>query len=123
MDKIDEQLNNLSATEIPSNLHQYVMRRINYKKIKPALFVAFVLLVFNFTVITWHINAKLIDAEFLDMTRDFLEVFSFNFSFIKTILENFFEIVSPMIFLSAIFSLAGAIYTGKKISFYQFGKI
>jgi hypothetical protein len=57
------------------------------------------------------------------MTRDFLEVFNFNFSFINTILLNFFEIVSPLLVVSAILSLGGAIYTGKKISFYHFSQI
>jgi hypothetical protein len=123
MEKIDEQLNNLSVVEVPTLVHQSVMRKVNYQKIKPALFIAFALLVFNFLVIAWHINAKLIDAEFADMTQDFFEVFNFNFSFIGTVWVSFFEIISPMLFLSAVLSLIGAIYTGKKISFYQFGKL
>jgi hypothetical protein len=123
MEKIEEQLNNLFWAEIPFDLHQSVMRKINYQKIKPVLFSSFILLALNFLLIAWHINAKLIDAEFIDMTRDFFEVFSFNFSFINTTLMNFFEIISPALVLSAFFSLAGAIYLGTKISFYQFGKI
>ncbi len=123
MEKIDEQLNNLSAMEVPQGFHHSVMRKINYKRLKPALFIAFVLLAFNFLAIAWHINAKLIDAEFFDMTQDFFEVFNFNFSFISTILGNFFEIISPALVLSAVLSLAGAIYTGKKIAAYQFSKI
>ena len=123
MEKIDEQLYNLGAVEIPNDLHQSVMRRVNYQKIKPALFIAFFLFLLNFIIIAWHINAKLIDTEFIDMTRDFLDVFSFNFSFIKIIVGNFFEIISPMIFLSAVLSLAGAVYIGEKISLYhRFGK-
>ena len=122
MDKIDEQLNNLSTVKIPAGMHQYVMRRINYQKIKPVLLVAFALLVLNFLIIGWHINAKLIDAEFIDMTQDFFEVFNFNFAFFNTILTSLFEIISPMLVLSAILSLVGAIYTGKKISFYYLAK-
>ena|ERR1035437_1431624 len=118
MEKIDEHLNNLNMVEIPIHLHQSVMRKVNYQKIKPVLFVAFALLLFNFLVIAWHINAKLIDAEFLDMTQDFFEVFHFNVSFISTMWVSFFEIISPMLALSAILSLIGAIYTGKQISFY-----
>jgi hypothetical protein len=120
MEKIEEQLNNFLPAEIPFGLHQSVMRRVNYQKIKPALFIGFILLVFNFLIIAWHINAKLIDAEFIDMAQDFLDVFSFNFSYLSTMWGSFFEIISPMFFLSAILSLVGAIYIGKEISFHQF---
>jgi len=119
MEKIDEKLKTLSVVEIPLGMHQSVMRKINYQKIKPVLLVTLTLLVLNFLVIAWHINAKLVDAEFTDMVQDFFEVFSFNFSFINTILLSFFEIISPMLVLSAILSLAGAIYTGKKINSYR----
>ena len=120
MEKIDEQLDSLSSTEIPFGLHQSVMRKINYQKIKPVLLVAFALLVFNFLAIAWHINAKLIDADFLNMTSDFFDVFSFNLSFVNTIATSFFEIISLPIFLSAFFSLIGAVYVGKKIKIYHF---
>jgi hypothetical protein len=118
-DKIDEQLNNLSVLEIPTGMHHSVMRRVNYRRLRPVLFVSFILLAFNFLIIAWHINAKLIDAEFLDMAQDFFEVFKFNFSFISTMWTSFFEIISPMLFLSAFLSLVGAIYTGKEISLYS----
>ena len=120
MEKIDEQLNSLSLMETPFGLHQYVMRKVNYQKIKPVLLVAFALLVFNFIVITWHINAKLIDADFFDMISDFFDVFSFNLSFINTMTQSFFEIISLPVFLSAFLSLIGAIYIGKKIKIYHF---
>jgi hypothetical protein len=123
MEKIDEQLNNLSLVEVPIGVHHSVMRKVHYQKIKPVLLVAFCLLVFNFLAIAWHINMKLIDADFLDMTRDFLDVFSFNLSFIDMILGSFFEIISPALVLSAVLSFAGAIYLGKKINIYQFGEI
>jgi hypothetical protein len=115
MEKIDEQLNNLSAVEVPVGIHQSVMRRVNYQKIKPVLFVSLILLALNFLVIVWHINMKLIDAEFTDMIQDLFEVFSFNFSFIRTIAESFFEIISPILFLYAILSLTGIIYISKEI--------
>lgn len=123
MEIIDEKLNSLSSMEVPNGVHQSVMRRVQYNKLRPVLFVGFGLLVLNFLIITWHINAKLIDAEFMDMTQDFFEVFNFNFSFISMTWLNFFEIVSPMLLLSAVLSLAGAIYTGKQITFYHFSKI
>jgi hypothetical protein len=120
MEKIDEQLNNLSLIEIPVGMHQSVMRRVNYQRIKPVLFIAFTLLAFSFLATTWYINVKLVDAEFVDMAQDFLEVFSFNFSFANTMLVSFFDIISPVVFSYAILSLAGAAYLGKKISFYSF---
>lgn len=120
MEKIDEQLNNLSMVEIPVKMHQSVMRRVRYSnRLRPVLFVSFILLALNFLVIAWHINAKLIDAEFINMIQDFFEVFNFNFSFINTISASFFEIISPILFLSVLLSLGGAIYTGKKITKYQ----
>jgi hypothetical protein len=123
MEKIDEQLNNITSVEIPLGMHQFVMRRINYKKLLPVLLVAFILLAFNFIVIVWHINAKLIDVEFTDMIQDFFEVFNFNFSFFSTIWTSFFEIISPALVLSAIMSLVGVIYTGKKINSYRLAGI
>jgi len=123
MEKIDEQLNSISFVEVPTGMHQFVMQKVNYKKFQPVLFVTFILLALNFIVIVWHINAKLIDAEFTDMMQDFLEIFSFNFSFINTVFVSFFEIISPLLVVSAILSLVGAIYTGKKINFYHFVQI
>jgi hypothetical protein len=122
-DKIDEQLNNLSVTEVPIGMHHSVMREIHSRRLRPALIVSFILLAFNFLIIAWRINAKLIDAEFIDMAQDFLDVFSFNFSYISTMWGSFFEIISPVFFLSAVLSLMGAIYIGKEISFHQFRKI
>ena len=123
MDKIDEQLNSILQVEVPMGMHQSVMRRINYKKLQPIFFATFTLLALNLVVILWHINSKLIDAEFTDMMKDFFEVFSFNFSFIKTFLESFFEIISPLLVVSAVLSMIGVIYTGKKINFYYFSNI
>ncbi len=122
MEKIDEQLNTISLVEIPIGMHQFVMRRINYKKLQPIFFVTFTLLALNFIVIVWHINAKLIDAEFLNMVKDFSEVFDFNFYFISTIFVSFFEIISPLLVVSAALSMIGAMYTGKKINFYHFSQ-
>ena len=123
MEKIDEQLNNLSSVEIPSGIHQLVMHKVNYQKVKPTLFVSFALLVLSFIFLALYINAKLIDAEFIDMMQDFFNIFSFNFSFINTIFGSFFEIISPMLFLSALISLLGATYVGKKITMYQFYRV
>jgi len=119
MEKIEEQLNSLSDMDAPSELHHEIMRRIHYRKIRPVLFSAFALFVFNFVIIALHINGKLIDADFLDMTRDFFDVFSFNFSFISTMTQNFFEIISPIVAFSAVFSFIGAVYIGQKINIYK----
>ena len=119
MEKIDEQLNNLFMGEVPVGLHQSVMRKVNYHRLRPKLFVVFSLLAFNFLIIAWNINAKLIDAEFIDMMSDFFEVFSFNFSFLNTMFASFFEIVSPVLVFSLFLSFGGAIYTGNKINSYR----
>ncbi len=119
MEKIDEQLNNLSTMEIPVGIHQSVMRRINYIRFRSMFFVVFGLLALSFLVIVWYINTSLVDAEFTDMIRDFFEVFSFNFSFVNITLTSFFEIISPTLILSAFLSLVGTIYIGKKISLYK----
>ena len=121
MENIDEQLNNLSFVEVPADLHQSVMRKVNYKKIKPVLFLAFALFLFNFLLLVWHINVKMINTDFITMTRDFLDVFDFGFSFINTVVGSFFEIVSPLLVLSAILSLSGALYIGKRINTYRLG--
>ena len=120
MEKIDKQLNNTSLVEVPVGMHQFVMRRVNYKKLQPVIFVAFALLAINFIIITWHINSKLIDAEFADMMQDFFEVFSLNFSFVNMVLGSFFEIISPVLVISAMLSMIGMIYTGKKINSFNF---
>ena len=120
MEKIDEQLNKLSMAEVPAGMHQFVMQKISYRRLRPVFFTVFTLLVLNFLIIAWHINAKLIDAEFTDMAQDFFEVFSFNLSFINTIWEGFFEIISPVLVLSAVLSFAGAVYIANKINYYRF---
>ena len=123
MEKIDEQLNNISLVEVPIEIHQNIMRRVNYKKLKPVFFITFMLLVINFMVVVWHINSKLIEVEFTDMVKDFFEVFSFDFSFINTILGSFFEIISPLVVISAVSSLVAMVYLGKKINLFYFAKV
>ncbi len=122
METIDEQLNNLSLVEIPSAMHQSIMRKVNHQKINPTLLVVFFLLVLNFLITAWHINTSLMNVDFLSMARDVFGIFNFNLSFINTITVSFFEVVPLSIIISAILSLAGAIYVGRKISIYSFGK-
>lgn len=62
----------------------------------------------------WHINGKLIDAEFKDMIMDFWESLDFNFS-IKASIGSFFEIISPELIISLILSLIGLVYVIKKM--------
>ena len=115
MEKIEEQLNSLPFEETPTGVHQYIMRRVNYKRLKPMFFTVFILLALNFIIITMHINNKLIDAEFNAMMSDFFEDFILSFNFISTIIGSFFEIISPAIVLSLALNLGGAIYIGNKI--------
>lgn len=123
MEKIDEQLNNLSFIEVPVDLHQSVMKKVHYRHLRPVFLVAFSLLTISFFAIVWYINIKLVDAEFLDMAQDFFDVFNFDFSFVNTILESFFEIISPALFMTAVLSLAGMVYIGKKITVNQFYRL
>ena len=123
MDIIDEQLKNLSDAEFPSGIHQSVMRAVNYERTKPVLFVVLSLLVLNFAIIAWHINTKLIDAEFTEMLGDLMTEFSFSFSFMSMILGDLFAIISPEIFLSNILSLVGIIYVVKRIKIFGFKSI
>lgn len=117
MEKLDEQLNNIPKMEVPVTIHQSIMRKINYQKVKSVLFIVLALLIINFLIMAWHINAKLIEAEFTDMTQDFFEVFSFSFSFLNSVLENFFEVISPELAISAVLSLIGVIYMIRKIKY------
>jgi len=116
MEKIDEQLKNLAQIDTPIEIHRSVMNRIHNKKIQPMLFFVLGLLVFNFAIIAWHINGKLVKAEFGDMLADFFTDFTLTFYLISTILKSFFEIVSPALVLSALLSFIGIIYVGKKIT-------
>jgi len=119
MEKIDEQLNNLSVIDIPNGMHQDIMRSVNYQKVNPTILVAFFLLVLNFLMMAWHINTRLIDADFLNMARDVFNVFDFNIASIGTIISSFFEVVPLSITISAVLSLAGAIYLLTKINIYN----
>lgn len=122
MDKIDEQLNNLLSKELPSEIHELVMQKVKFRKIRPVLFTVFAVLVFSFITSAWYINVKLIDAEFMDMAQDFLDVFSFNFSFISIMLANFLEIISPLLFSYTVLSFIGVLYIVKQINFYKFSR-
>jgi len=122
MDTIDEQLKNIALLEVPNQMHHSVMRAVNYRRLRPVLLVGFFLLVSIFILIAWRINMKLIDAEFSDMMKDFFGSFELSFYFIGTVLGSFFEIISPALFFSGIFSLLGAVYIGNKIKNYEFIK-
>jgi hypothetical protein len=120
MEIIDEQLKNLPQNDLPVEVHQSIMRTANYRRVRPMLFIGFFLLAINFLIIAWHINAKLVDAEFSDMIADFFEGFDLSFLFVKTILVATFEIVPIELFLSGLASLLGAMYIGIKIKSLEF---
>ncbi|SRR5258708_1352425 len=115
MEDIDKQLHNLSSYDLPVGVHKAVMLRAYYKKLQPIFAVVFALLALSFLSVIWYIYEELIDAQFTDMVKDFFEVFSFNFSFVNIVFTSFFDIVSPALVLSAVLSLAGTIYTGRKM--------
>ncbi|MDE2399671.1 MAG: hypothetical protein KGL67_01525 [Patescibacteria group bacterium] len=122
MEKIDEQLNNLSSMEVPDKVHNSVMQRIHNSRLLPMLFIIFTILVLSLLINIFYINSKLIDVEFVDMMRDFLDVFSFSFAFINVMLVSFFEIISPMFVLFAVFCFIAAIYVINKIRLYRLPK-
>ena len=115
MEKIEEQLNSIAFSEVPVGMHQSIMRKINYIRLKPILFVSFFLFVINFAILAWRIDNRLVDAEFSDMMRDFFNGFDWSFDFVKTILDSFFGIISPGIALSFVLNFIGMIYIGNKI--------
>ncbi len=115
MEKIDEQLNKLMLVEIPIGMHQSIMHKVNYKRVRPALFTIFSILAFNLIIITWHINSKLVDAEFGSMMQDFFASFRLSFYFISTVAGSFFEIISLSTFMLLVINLLGVIYIGNKI--------
>jgi hypothetical protein len=117
MEKIEEKLNNLYISEMPMHLHSSIMKKVNYKKAKPFVLVVLCLLVLNFIVIAWHINTKLIDAEFGVMMNDLFADFDLSFSFANTVLTSFFEIISPALVVSLALSFFGTIYIIRKNSF------
>ena len=124
MEKIDKQLNNLNTTEMSPRLHSSIMRIVNHKKMQPMFLILFFLLVFNFIIIFWHINTKLVDAEFGVMMNDLFTDFDLSFYFIGTIISSFFEIISPALVLSLFISFFGSIYVYKKnIYLFNFYKI
>ena len=122
MEKIDEQLKNIALAEFPAEMHQSIMRAVDYRRIRPVLLVGFFLLASIFVLTAWHINIKLVNAEFSDMMKDFFGSFELSFYFVGTVLGSFFEIISPTLVLSGILSLVGTIYLGKKIKTFEFSK-
>lgn len=115
MEKIDEQLNNLRMSEVPIGIHQFVMHKVNYRRIRPALFSAFILLTVNFVIMALHIDTKLVEAEFSAMMTDLFGTFDMSFYFMNTIIGSFFEIIPPVIVFSFLLNLIGTIYIGNKI--------
>ncbi len=115
MEKIDQQLNNLKNVEFPIHSHRLIMRKINYEKTKPFFFIVLSLLVVNFVLVTWHINSKLVEAEFSDIFYDFINNFALSYAFINPFVQNFFEVISPVVCVSFLLNLLGIIYVCKKI--------
>ncbi len=115
MEKIDEQLKKLGMVDTPKSFHHGVMEKVYNWRFRTMFFIVFALLAINFFVIAFHINMKLIDAEFLDMLQDFMGSFDMSASFFNTVFGSLFEIVSPFVLFSAFLSLMGVVYVGRKI--------
>jgi hypothetical protein len=112
MDNLDKKLKDLNEIEMPSGLHQSIMRNVNYKKVLPLILIPFMILALNFIVVSWHIDLRLVDAEWKDMLLDLWEGFDFTMDFFTTIVESFLEIIPLPLLILFIFSLSGTIYTG-----------
>jgi len=123
MEKIDEQLKNISFVDVPVSVHQSIMKKVTSCRMQPFFIAVFCFLSVVFFMIAWHINTKLIEAEFSDMLADLLSDFNMSFYLFSTIVKSFFEIISPVYVLSLIFSFAGAVYLAKKIIHTQFQRI
>lgn len=112
MDYLDKKLKDLDDAEMPAGLHQSIMRNVNYKKVLPLILIPFMILALNFIIVTWHIDLKLVDAEWKDMVLDLWEGFDFTMDFFTTIVESFLEIIPLPVFILFVFSFLGTIYTG-----------
>ena len=115
MDQLEEKLNKLNSVETPENFHQSVMQKVYGWRFRTVSFVLFTILFVNLTVIVLHIDLKIIDAELIDMMQDLFVSFDITFEYFNTIFNSLFEVISPFIFFSALLSLAGVIYLGRRI--------
>lgn len=114
MDDLDEKLKSLTEVNLPVGVHHTVMRAVNFKKMQPFLFFLLSLLVLNFALIAFHVNTKLVDAEWGDMVTDLFAGFDLSLSFFEMITSSFFEVVSPMLALSLVSSFVGFVFITKK---------
>lgn len=122
MEPIEQQLHTLKEEHQPDGMHQSILRRINYLKIRPLLFVALFVCSVNILILTSHINNKLVEAEFLDIIHDLTRDSYTGFLVLSILLEKFFEVISIEILASLFVNMAGAIYMSNKLLSYQLGK-
>lgn len=123
MEPIEQQLHTLSETDLPQGLHQSVLQKVNYLKLRPLLLVALFVCSINVLILSSHINSKLVEAEFLDMIRDFTRDSYASFLVLSILLERFFEVVTVEVVASLFVNMAGAIYMSNKLISYKLGKI
>jgi hypothetical protein len=114
MDDLDEKLKSLTEVNLPVGVHHTVMRAVHFKKMQPFLWFLLSLLVLNFVLLAFHLNNKLVDAEWLDMATDLFAGFDLSLSFFEMITSSFFEVVSPMLALSLASSFVGFVFITKK---------
>ena len=119
MEQIEKDLENIKQIDAPMGMHHSIMQIVFNKKMLPFFYFLFFIFVVNLCLIVWNINVKLLEVEFFEMMRDFLEVFNMSFSFVGNFIESFFDTISLELVLSLVFSFIGIVYLYKKIKKYS----
>jgi hypothetical protein len=123
MEPIEQQLHTLKEVSLPEGMHQSILRRVNYLKLRPLLFIALFVCSINVLVLSSHISNKLVEVEFTDMIHDFTRDSYANLLVISILLEKFFEVISVEMIASLFVNIAGAIYMSNKLVSYRLGRI
>jgi hypothetical protein len=110
MEKIEQQLYTLRDQEVPVGLHYAIMKQASYIRLRPLFFVVIAIFLCNLVILSSHINNQLIEAEFVDMIRDFTTDSYDSLLVLWILLEKFFEIISLEVLLSLLLNVAGTIY-------------
>lgn len=105
---------------MPMGLHQAILERVNYLKLRPLLVIVLAVFLVNILILGLHINSKLIEVEFFDMVRDFTMDSYAGFLVANIVFEKFFQIIPVEIILSVLLNLAGITYIANRLLSYRF---
>lgn len=123
MEPIEQQLQTLKEVTQPEGMHQFIIRKVNYLKLRPLLLVALFVCSVNVLVIFSHISNKLVEVEFVDMVHDFTRDSYASLLVLSILLEKFFEVISVEVIASLFVNMAGAIYMSNKLVSYRLGRV